>query len=157
MRKIEIAFTSETVQPPTLQEGNPTPRPLSQQQPPTPTRKLFGDDQASQKCQHALWIIMVDTCWEQVSTWHNAGVDILHKSHHHLTHEPSYNIVKSTQHGLGTLAEAQSKFPMFSAHKSCISMVTLDPHESNGQEFDLNMLSVFLGIYLFFSLCLFVS
>ena len=35
--------------------------------------------------------------------------------------------------------------------------VTLDPLEPNRQEFDLNMLSVFLGIYLFFSLCLFVS
>ena len=73
--------------------------------------------------------IMVDTCLEQVSIWHNVWVDIHHKNHHHLTYEPSYNIVKSTQHGLSTMAEAQSKSPMFSVHSSCISMVTLDPLE----------------------------
>ena len=32
----------------------------------------------------------------------------------HMNHH--YNIVKSTQHGLGTTAEAQSKLPMFSVH-----------------------------------------
>lgn len=46
---------------------------------------------------------------------------------HHLTHEPSNKIVKPTQPGPGTMAKAQSKFPLFSVHNSCISMVTLDP------------------------------
>ena len=56
-----------------------------------------------------------------------------------------------------TMAEAQSKFQMFSVHNSCISMITLDPLESNGQEFDLKMLSFFLGISLFFSILLSLS
>ena len=52
------------------------------------------------------------------------------------------------------MAEAQSKFQMFAVHTSCISMVTLDPLESNGQEFDLKLLNVFLGISLFLSILL---
>ena len=55
------------------------------------------------------------------------------------------------------MSGAQSKFPMFPVHSLCISMVTLDPLESNGQELDLNMLSVFLGECLYASILLSLS
>jgi hypothetical protein len=71
-------------------------------------------------------------------------------NHHHTT-------LSNPQDRFGTMSGAQSKFPMFPVHSLCISMVTLDPLKSNGQEFDLNVLGVFLGISLFFSILLSLS